>query len=97
MGGAEWMSPMTRATADSMRVAGAGMASLQGCGIGDDALEAEDAEVSPAGGEVGVGYLVHAGEGHSVDYTVRCSWGLDSCDGLRFDADGRQVERKVGV
>lgn len=30
----------------------------------DDALEAEDAEVAPAGGEVGVGDLAYAGEGH---------------------------------
>ena len=33
MGGAEWMSPMTSATADSMRTAGAGMLSLQGSGL----------------------------------------------------------------
>ena len=44
--------------------AGCGMAALQGSGSVDEAFEAEDAEVSPAGGEVGVGDLADAGEGH---------------------------------
>src|SRR5277367_6861676 len=33
MGDALWMSPMTRATADSVRMAGAGMLSLQAAGF----------------------------------------------------------------
>jgi hypothetical protein len=47
-----------------------------GCGCGDriiaglrsfdDALESEDAEVSPAGREVGIGYFAHRGEGHGL-------------------------------
>ncbi len=39
---------------------------VAGLGVVDDALEAEDAEVSPAGGEVGVGYLADRGEGHGL-------------------------------
>src|SRR5271169_1690825 len=63
MGGAAKMSPMTRAIADSTRRAGAGAASLQGS-IRDDSLEAEDAELPPACGEVGIGELANGFEGH---------------------------------
>ena len=59
-----------------MRTAGGGMSSLQACGVFDEALEAEDAEVSPAGGEVGFGYFCYAGERHDFDYTFRCSWSI---------------------
>ena len=37
------------------------VAGLGGCNGG---FKAEDAEVSPAGGEVGIGELAYAGEGH---------------------------------
>jgi hypothetical protein len=37
---------------------------VAGLRVGDDALETEDAKVPPAGGEVGVGYLVDGSEGH---------------------------------
>ena len=39
---------------------------VAGLGVVDDALEAEDAEMTPAGGEVGVGNLADRGEGHEV-------------------------------
>ena len=39
---------------------------IAGLGIGDDALEAKDAEVSPASGEVGIGELAHGIEGHRL-------------------------------
>jgi hypothetical protein len=42
---------------------------VAGEGVFDEALEAEDAEVSPAGGEVGIGYFGYAGEGH--DFIIR--------------------------
>ena len=38
---------------------------ITGFGSIDDAFEAEDAEVSPTGREVGIGDFGHAGEGHS--------------------------------
>ena len=72
---AAWMSPMTSAMADSMRRAGAGMLFVAGFRGGDDALEAEDAEMSPAGGEVGIGELGTERKGIGLyDYTeVGCS------------------------
>lgn len=35
---------------------------VAGCGVGDDAFEAKDAEMAPAGGEIGVGDLAYIGE-----------------------------------
>jgi hypothetical protein len=39
-----------------------------GAGLGQVTLEAEDSEVSPAGGEVGVGYLYDSFKTHSLFY-----------------------------
>jgi hypothetical protein len=50
--------------------------------VGDDALEAEDAEVSPTGREVGIGELAYGFEGHPIDYTV----------GKMADWRGQQLE-----
>ena len=60
-GGGVVRSPMTRAMAVSTRV---GVGALAGGGSGEETLEAEDAEVSPAGGEVGIGELAHGFKGH---------------------------------
>ena len=39
---------------------------VAGLRIDDDALEAENAEMTPASREVGVGYFFYGGEGHSA-------------------------------
>ena len=45
---------------------GGGDVVVAGSGVVDDALEAEDAELSPAGGEVGFGYFGNACERHGL-------------------------------
>ena len=44
-----------------------------GLGIGDHTLEAKDAEVAPASGEVGIGELTHGSKGHTsiIRFAVR--------------------------
>src|SRR5258705_541860 len=48
---------------------GRGDVVVAGGGVFDEALETEDAEASPAGGEVGFGYFCHTGERH--DFIIR--------------------------
>ena len=43
---------------------GRGDGVVAGLGCFPDGFKAEDAELSPAGGEVGIGELAYAGEGH---------------------------------
>ncbi len=45
---------------------GGGQIGVAGLRIVDDALKAQDAEVSPAGGKVGIGELAYGEEGHGV-------------------------------
>ena len=47
-------------------IGGRGNLIIAGFRVGDDALEAEDAEVSPACGEVGIGELAHGSKGHTL-------------------------------
>ena len=51
---------------------GRGEGVVAGLGVGDDAFEAEDAEVSPAGGEVGIGELAYGFEGHGLIIRFDC-------------------------
>ena len=64
------MSPMTSATAffdaRGMTVA----VGVRRAGNLEFSLEAEDAELSPTGGEVGLGELANGFERHIFDYTV---------------------------
>ncbi len=48
---------------------GRGERVVAGLGIFDNTFKAEDAEVAPAGGEIGIGHLAEREERHSFDYT----------------------------
>ncbi len=63
---------------------------IAGGGVFDEALEAEDAELSPAGGEVGFGYFCHTGERH--DFIIRFgAHGYSIRDGLGLMQLGRRL------
>ena len=62
---------------------GGGDGVVAGLGSCDGGFEAENAELSPAGGEVGIGELAYAGEGHGWIIRLRLhknwmagGWGL---------------------
>lgn len=42
---------------------------VAGFRVGDDALKSKDSEMSPAGGEIGIGNLSYSFKRHSCDYT----------------------------
>ena len=56
---------------------------VAGGGVFNDAFEAEDAELPPAGGEVGFGYFCQAGERH--DFIIR------------FGAHGDWIRDRLGL
>ena len=64
-GGAAWMSPMTSATQPSTRRQGGGSPGRQGSGSAMTPSKPMDAEMSPAGGEVGLRYLADRDGGHA--------------------------------
>jgi hypothetical protein len=69
---------------DAARGCGEGV--VAGVGVVDDALEAEDAEVSPSGRKVGVGYLGYGGEGHLliIRFSAHMTW-------IRLEVGAMQV------
>ena len=48
---------------------GSGGVGVAGFRIGDDPFESEDSEMSPAGGEIGIGNLFDAFKRHRFHYT----------------------------
>ena len=49
---------------------------VAGLGVSKDALEAENTELTPAGGEVGVGYLLYGSKGHKsiIRFGLHRNW-----------------------
>jgi hypothetical protein len=76
---------------------------VAGLGTVNDALEAEDAEGSPAGGEIGVGYLVDCGKGHLfliIRLRAHRDWirlGVRAMQNPARESDSVFMRRKVGL